>query len=31
PPNAFATSTDVIALAPGATWTDDWSVSWTGA
>lgn len=31
PPNAFASSTDVIALGPGTTWSDHWSLSWTGS
>jgi aldose 1-epimerase len=28
PPNAFATGTDVIALAPGEAWTDHWTLRW---
>jgi aldose 1-epimerase len=29
PPNAFATSTDVIGLDPGGRWSDHWSLAWT--
>jgi len=29
PPNAFATSTDVIALDPGSPWADHWSLAWS--
>lgn len=28
PPNAFATGTDVITLAPGRPWTDRWTLRW---
>jgi aldose 1-epimerase len=31
PPNAFATSTDVITLDPGTAWSDHWSLSWAGS
>ena len=27
PPNAFATGTDVIAIAPGATWSGAWGIA----
>jgi aldose 1-epimerase len=29
PPNAFATSIDVIALKPGIPWTDQWRLHWS--